>query len=50
MNMTTRARAWWTANPDMRDSAKSIMPELQEKCAQIDAAKAPPDDDEELPM
>jgi len=47
---TDAFRAWWTANPDMRDSAKSIMPELQEKCAQVDAAKAPPDDDEELPM
>ena len=47
---TDAFRAWWTANPDMRDSAKSIMPELQEKCAQVDAAKAPADDDEELPM
>ena len=47
---TDAFRAWWTANPDMRDSAKSIMPELQEKCAQVDAAKAPPDGDEELPM
>ena len=47
---TDAFRAWWSANPEMRDSAKSIMPELQEKCAQVDAAKAPPDDDEELPM
>ena len=47
---TEAFRAWWTANPEMRDSAKSIMPELQEKCAQVDAAKAPADDDEEFPM
>ena len=47
---TDAFRAWWTANPEMRDSAKSIMPELQEKCAEVDVAKAPPDDDEELPM
>ena len=47
---TDAFRAWWTANPDMRGSAKSIMPELQEKCAQVDAAKPPADDDEELPM
>lgn len=40
---------WWKSNPDMRPSAKSIMDELQQTCAEFDAANTP-DDDEELPM
>ena len=47
---TEAFRAWWSANADMRDSAKSIMPELQTKCADADARNAPANDDEELPM
>jgi len=47
---TDAFRAWWSANADMRDSAKSIMPELQAKCADADARNAPASDDEELPM
>lgn len=37
---TEAFKAWFRDNPDMRDAAKSIMPELQKTCVEIDAAIA----------
>jgi len=42
--------AWWQSNADKRESARAIMPELQETCAKADAARNTVEDDEELPM
>lgn len=43
-------RRWFSDNPDKRPAAKSIMDELQGAAEKADAARAPVDDDEELPM
>lgn len=41
-------RKWWTDNADMRDAAKTIMDELKETAAKVDAAMV--QDDDEVPM
>jgi hypothetical protein len=43
---TDAFRAWWSANPEKRDAAKEIMPELQKAASDADAARTADDNDD----